>query len=57
MINVYPRPRHTRKGDRNLNPHSTELDPLFRLKVRLALRIRATLALNRSSEDSLQLEV
>ena len=47
MVNFYP--RHTRKGDRNLNPQSIVLGPFFHLQVRLALRLRAISALYRSS--------
>ena len=48
MVNLYPHPRHTRKGDRNLNPESIVLGPIFHLQARLALRLRATSALYRS---------
>ena len=49
MINIYPRSRHAREGDRNRNPHSIVLGPTFRLQVRLALRLRATPAVYRSN--------
>ena len=49
MIKFYPRPRHTREGDRNLNPDSIALIPILRHRVRLAIRLRATPAVYRSS--------
>ena len=33
MVNFYPRPRHTREGDRNLNPQNIILGPMFCLQV------------------------
>ena len=33
MISFDPRPRHTRKEDRNMNPHSIARGPTFRLHV------------------------
>ena len=49
MINFYPRSRHTCEGDRNMNPNSIVQGLIFRLQVRLALRLRATSAFYRSS--------
>ena len=49
MVNFYTRPRHTREGDRNLNPRSIVLGSIFCLHIWLALRLRATPVLYRSS--------
>ena len=49
MVNIYPRPRHTREGDRNLNPCRIVLGLIFRLQIQLALRLQATPALYRSN--------
>ena len=49
MVNFYPRPRHTRERDRNLNPKSIVLGSIFCLQIWPALRLRATPALYRSN--------
>ena len=52
MMQVYPRPYRTRDGDGNLNPHRGSIavpGPIFRLQVHPPLRLRATLALYKSS--------
>ena len=56
-VNLYSRPRHTREGDRNPNPHSIVLGPIFRLQVRLALVYEPHRRSTDRLQDSLQFEV